>query len=488
MRTAKAAQTLGLCIVIVSLSGSWLAGQVQAPSTVSVTSGESPKLVPGQSFSFQLGFNIAPEGYGGGTIRYQFDNVAISGRTVDDQASVSVDTALHDGQSIYSFSLPITESMDKGRWKLVSVQMGKAVMKDVPITGNIAAFDVRLPAPILHVQVPEKVVAGTSFHLEVILDEIPIVSTECNLYIGFWIRPRALSGIAGNVLVQSGRHSYELAGKLDADVPSGVWKGGVNLYTEPREQGDRGRMCWEKLPPWSATSELALTVEPSPGLVSPTAVSAIVNPSQIQLLLAEADRLRAKAKHLQEQLASDNKTGIQDLLRGSLLEANADLDKTEATFKQQGAEQPPVQEVDAFFDDIRFGYREALGILRGEVAREKDGQLLRVSAGRARAPLSANLVLKSIRHNADAYDLVASAKALTFNLDVYSEPKGAAISYRRRGGEYRSVDHETDWRIENLVRAVWLIKLQKPGYKDAEKTFDAVDNTRTSITISLARK
>jgi hypothetical protein len=479
-----------LCIVIASLSGNWLAGQVQAPSIVSVNSGESAKqLMPGESYKFQLLFDRAPEGYGGGTIHYQFDNVAISGRTVDDQASVSGDGALHDGQSIYSFSLPITESMDKGRWKLVSVQMGKAVMKDVPITNDIAAFDVRLPAPILHVQVPERVVAGTSFHLEVILDEIPITSTECNLYIGFWIRPRAQSGTAGNVLVQSGRHSYELIGKLDVDVPSGVWKGAVNLYTEPREQsGGRGRMCFERLPPWLATSELSLTVEPSPSLVSPTAVSATVNPSQIQLLVAEADRLRAKAKHLQEQLASDNKTGNQDLLRSSLLEANADLDKTETTFKQQGAEQPPVQQVDAFFDDIRFGYQEALGILRGEVAREKDGQLLRVSAGRARAPLNANLVLKSIRHNADAYDLVASAKALTFNLDVYSEPKGAAISYRRRGGEYHSVDHETDWRIENLVRAVWLIKLQKPGYEDAEKPFDAVDNTRTSITIKLTQK
>jgi hypothetical protein len=479
------------CIVIVALSGNCLVGQDQIPSAVSVTSGESPKLVPGQSFKFTLQFDKAPEGYGGGKISYQFDNVAISGRSVNDQDSVSGGEALHDGQSIYSFSLPITESMDKGRWKLVSVQMGKAVMRDVQIPDDVV-FDVPLPPPILHVRVPEKVVAGTSFHLGVTLDEIPIVPPQCSVFIGFFIRPPVQVSVstADNVLAQSGRHSYELTGKLDVDVPSGVWKGAVNLYTGPKEPaGDPGRMCFEKLPPWLSSSQLSLTVEPSPSLVSPTAVSARVNPSQIQLLVAEADRLRAKAKHLQEQLTSGNETGNQDLLRSSLLEANADLDKTEATFKQQGVEESLVQEVDAFFDDIRFGYREALGILRGEVARGKDSQLLRVSAGRAGAPLNAGrVVLKSIRRNAHAYDVVASTTHLTFTLEVYSEPKGATISYRTRGGEYHSVDHATDWNIENLVRAVWLIRLQKPGYKDAEETFDAIDNTRTSITISLTRK
>jgi len=53
---------------------------------------------------------------------------------------------------------------------------------------------------------------------------------------------------------------------------------------------------------------------------------------------------------------------------------------------------------------------------------------------------------------------------------------------------HRSVDHETDWRIENLVRAVWLIRLQKPGYEDAEVSFDAINNTETSITIKLKQR
>jgi hypothetical protein len=52
---------------------------------------------------------------------------------------------------------------------------------------------------------------------------------------------------------------------------------------------------------------------------------------------------------------------------------------------------------------------------------------------------------------------------MTFNLDVYSDPKGATISYAERGKEDHLLDHETDWRVENLPRAVYSIRLQKPG-------------------------
>jgi len=483
-------QTLRVCTLILALSGTCLLGQVQTPSAVSVTSGESPKLMPGQSFQFQLRFNIAPQGYGGGKISYRFEDVAYLGRSgegSDSQEGGSVD--LHDGQAIYSLSLRVTESMDKGKWKLTSVQIGKAVMKDIPVTDNVV-FDIPLPPPVMHVQVPGKVVAGNSFHLEVTLDETPGLPPECAFFLGFSISPVArvagFSGIGGgSVRVQSDRHSYEFTTRLDADVPSGAWKGSVNLGAD-RVGEDR---CFPpQLPSWFQ-SGFSFTVEPAPSLVSPTAVSAIVNPSQIELLRGEADRLRAKAKQLEERLALGNKSDNQDILRNTLQEATADLETTEAKFKQQGLEQPPMQEVSVFFDDIRLGYQEALGILRKAAwLREKDGLLLRVSASRAGAPLNASRVLRSIRHNANAYDVVASTKALTFNLEVYSEPKGATISYRRRGGEYRSVDHATDWRIENLVRAVWLIRLQKPGYEDKEESFDAVANTRTSITITLTRK
>lgn len=484
-------QTLRSCIVVVALSGACLLAQVQTPSAVSVTSEESPKLMPGKSFQFQLRFNIAPQGYGGGTISYRFQDVAdsgsINGDTSESQKSGSMD--LQDGQAIYTISLPITETMDKGEWKLTSVQIGKAVMKDISITDNVV-FDIPLPPPVLHVQAPEQVVAGDSFHLEVTLEEeIPRLPTQCAFFLGFYISPVArvagFTGIGGGSMrVQPDRHSYEFTTRLDADVPSGTWKGSVGL--DAGQVGEE-RCFPPQFPSWFR-SEFSFTVEPAPSLVSPTAVSAIVNPSQIELLRGEADRLRAKAKDLRDRLASADKTAKQNLLRKTLAEATADLEATEAKFNQQSREQHPIGDVSVFFDDIKLGYQEVLGALpKAAELREKDGRVLRVSAGRTKASL-ASRVLASIQRNADAYYLVASTKFLTFNLLVYSEPKGATISYRRRGGEYRSVEHETDWRIENLVRAVWQIRLQKPGYDDAEVSFDAIDNTGTSITIRLTRK
>ena len=97
-------------------------------------------------------------------------------------------------------------------------------------------------------------------------------------------------------------------------------------------------------------------------------------------------------------------------------------------------------------------------------------------------------VLASILHNASAYSLVASSGFITFTLEVDSDPQGASVSYRQRGGEYHPLDHETDWRIENLPRAVYLIRLEKSGYEDKEVTFDAMDNTSTSVNVSLVRK
>lgn len=439
---------LRLCIVIVALCGTFLIAQEQTPSAASVTSAESVKVRPGQNFDFQLEFNKTPEGYGGGRIIYQFQNIADSGHSAEGGSTSeggSID--LHDGQAIYKISLPITESMDKGKWKLIWVKVGKATLRDVRIPDNVV-FDIPLPPPIIHIRAPERVVAGNSFNIGVILDEIPQVPEECTLTVGFGVRPVVqvpeFNGPGGQAVpVQSDRRSYEMTAKLDADVPSGAWKGLVSFGVGPKPSvEEEGRRCrYLGFPSWFET-EFSFTVEPAPTLVSPTAAAVTVNPSQIQLLLGEADLLKGKAKQLEEQLASGSKTSNQELLRNSLLEVNEDLNKTEAAFKAKGVEESSVRDVNDFFDDIRFGYREAS---KSASLRGNDGQLLRVSAARSAASLNASRVLKSIRRNADAYDLVASTRALTFNLDVYSEPKGATITYRLRGDEYHSVDHATDW-------------------------------------------
>jgi hypothetical protein len=98
---------------------------------------------------------------------------------------------------------------------------------------------------------------------------------------------------------------------------------------------------------------------------------------------------------------------------------------------------------------------------------------------------ASDLVLASIQHNVDAYQIVASSKYLTFDLEVYSDPRGATISYKLRGDEYKTVEHETDWIIRNIPRAVYFVRLQMQGCKDEEQRFDAITDPGTSIHVAL---
>jgi hypothetical protein len=230
---------------------------------------------------------------------------------------------------------------------------------------------------------------------------------------------------------------------------------------------------------------------------TPTSATVIVNPSQIELLRYEAGRLKAKVEHLRQQLSSENIAANHVILRKSVQDAMTDLDRTEAAYKEKGdKDAPPSYEkaVNTFFGDIRLTYREALKSLTDNSAllRQTEPRLVRVnsvtSVSSSRLNPASEAVLTSILRNAKAYDILASSKTFYVNLVVFSEPKGATISYRRRGGEYQSLDHETDWRIENLERARYDIRLQKQGYEDKVVPFDAMNSNSTSIHARLEHK
>ena len=165
------------------------------------------------------------------------------------------------------------------------------------------------------------------------------------------------------------------------------------------------------------------------------------------------------------------------------------MDSTERRFKSAEPKGAPSSAVNVFFDDIRLTYG---GALKETAALSASGReigrqtvVLRRVSGAPSMPAASKAVLASILHNAKAYDVVASTKTLTVSLDVYSAPEGASISYRTRGGVYQSLDHETDWHIQNLPRAVYLIRFQKAGYQDKEVTFDAINNPGTSVRATL---
>jgi hypothetical protein len=512
LRIAAVGLTGVLSLVVVAQD---TGSRLVTPSTASVSASEHPRLVSGEAFPFLLQLDPAPRGYEGwGRIFYTFRKAdsAFSMGSVERWARGEAE--LHDGQASYSLSLPITDEMLPGAWILVSVTLGGPnVRTPVSILDNVTFEIPPVPPVMIHIQPPGSARAGHLFTFKITIDEYPKrVRQGCPLALSGVLRSAGLNGRRGQpgefavnlnpIELKPDQLSYDMSGSFDPDLPGGPWQGEIRISGSlaprllPAPVPGRGPDCPSRVPSLEGDVRFPFTVEPA-DLVTPISASVIVNPSQIELLLYEADRLKAKVQRLRQQLSSENMAANQALLRDSVKEAMADLDRTEAAYKEnEDKGMPPsyAQAVNVFFGDIRLNYREALKFLEKNSAlqRQTGPRLVLVNSVLADSAPRLNPALEvgvaSILHEAKAYDVLASSKTFYFNLDVFSEPKGATISYRQRGEEYHPLDHETDWRIENLIRAVYLVRLQKPGYEDNVVTFDAIDSTSTSINIHLKRK
>lgn len=483
-----------------------------APIKAKVIACKSQPLKIGQNFDCQLQVEPTPNGYDGGRILYRFQLVSpySPNNPLDGhETSILGATPLKDGQAAYKLSIPMDRTISPGTWKLVEVTLGKHAQTPVSILNDVS-FDIPLALTLaFHIEAPKSVTAGQPFTFDFVVDEYPgSLSPACVVTLSGVLRQASSVGqvnanapsvTVNPVVLSPDQKSYEISGHLAPDHPPGSWQGVMNIAATLGPSPGYMGMFWEEhniclQPQIKGETHFTFTVEPPVGLVTPTSVAVTVNPSQIDLLRGEADHLKAKAQHLKQQLSSEDLATDQVLLRSSVQDAVSELDKTEAAYKERGMEPSYAKAVDIFFDDIRFGYGQALKTLTAGSgqARQFGPQLERVNAAQGAASPRLNpasqAVLSSILHNARAYEVVASSGVMTFNLNVYSEPKGAAISYRRTGEDYHPLDHETDWRIENLPRAVYSIRLQKPGYEDKEVPFDAVDSTSTSIDIRLDRK
>jgi hypothetical protein len=307
-------KTLRLWIAFVGLSGTLSCPQdtgarLQTPSAASVSAGESQRLLPGQPFIFQLRFDKAPDGYGGGEINCTFQNSQFPNGKRLAPPEVRARTDLHDGQAIYTISIPITDDLIPGIWKLTEVRLGRTVFNQVTIQGDVT-FEIPRPAPVVvHIEAPGRVRAGERFVFKVNLDEFPKDLTPgCVLKAHGSLQPASPNpvnyGIAVDALqLKPDQHVYEMSGSFAPDVPSGAWQGTVNIFAQGTPPNNF-RFC--RTHPVKGNTQFSFIVDPAVGLVTPTTVAVIVNPSQIQLLLGEADRLKAKARHLEEQLTSEN--------------------------------------------------------------------------------------------------------------------------------------------------------------------------------------
>ena len=412
---------------------------------------------------------------------------------------VPITIPLQDGVGIYSESLYISEQLIPGKWKLVQVSVGRSTPKNVPLSDDISFEIPELRPIVVHIQAPTRVQAGRQYSFTVTLDEYPRdIYKDCELTLGASLKQAAPRGqsidLAGQEL-RPNQLSYNFSYPLEPDIPSGPWQ--IELVNRAANLVSPGLGC--RHPQLKGDVPHSFEIVPATGLVTPTSVAVTVNPSQVQLLLEKADLLKAKAQHLRQQLSSGDIAANQDLMRKSLQtslqEAMTELDATEKNYKEKGVDALSTPAINAFFDDIRFSDAEALKTLIEKFAQvpQTGPRLVQVNGfvgGQPRRSIRASdLVLASIQHNVDAYEIAASSKLLTFNLDVYSVPQGATISYRLGGGEYHPVDHETDWQIPNLPRAVYFIKVSKNRVTRITRSpsMQLMTHER-SIRIPLARK
>jgi hypothetical protein len=240
-------------------------------------------------------------------------------------------------------------------------------------------------------------------------------------------------------------------------------------------------------------TRFAFEVEPAVGLVTPTSVAVIVNPPQIRLLRAEAERLRAKAKELRSQLRSEDVSVNHTLLRSAVLKAMADLKGTEERYKEEGVKPSDAQTVNLFFHGIRLNYDAALQALSGGPAQVRlpVARLRTVNAARDGGPPRLDPVslaaFASISHHVNTYEAAASSGYLTLPLWINSDPRGATIWKRLlRDKEYVKYDDVTNSELE-LVIGTWFFKLQLTGFPDWCGRFDAAEDKRTSINADLSK-
>ena len=223
-----------------------------------------------------------------------------------------------------------------------------------------------------------------------------------------------------------------------------------------------------------------------------------INPSQVQLLRREASRLRARRQALSEAIAGADeplKQATVDLLRGSLQQELESLKTTESKFGELGSK-VQAEATRVFFDDLRLSYTGVLSGLGQETVGRSNVTMMRAAwslppqttpVDSNRHSLTTQSVFEIIELNARAYALVADAEALTFDLDVKSNPEGAIVSYRRRGDAYKDHPSPTNSTIRFLTYAIWTVRFRKKGYEEQEFEFNPFVESNHVISVNLVK-
>ena len=285
------------------------------------------------------------------------------------------------------------------------------------------------------------------------------------------------------IMLAPGKTAYTLPIKIPAGARGGTWS--VDRLDFLSGSGEPIPLPFTKC---------AFQVLPRTNPVFPTIVDVGIKPSQAQLLRTAALHLRAQIQDLRGQITehkSDNT--LTQLLRRNIEDAIKALDETERAFRGLNDSSKQQESSQVFFADLRTNYRETHKELKAQARRlHNNPDLILVAApqGRTEAslyPLAAQAVLRIFEQNELAYKTVVDTGTLTFDLDVSSVPAGAAISYRRRGDDFKSAGSPTNCTIKALPFAIWIVRLEKDGFRAVERDHDPFRESNHVLNIELQK-
>jgi len=325
----------------------------------------------------------------------------------------------------------------------------------------------------------EFVKAGETLKISITLDKAPSIK---GAMLQLTIRgPRA--GFGYGVGLTAGQVNYTADFPVPEGATGGTWS--IDKVTFQTGGGESYELPFKKY---------SFQVIPKANVTYPTAADVGVIPSQAQLLRTEALRLLARIQDLKGQIAErKNDTKLLKLLHQNVDDAIKALGETENTFrsldssaKQQGPSQ-------IFFDDLRTSYHEADRLIMAQGDRSSDDALFQLvdfaqkSSDSPIYPPIAQAVLRAFEQNELAYKTVADAQSLTFDLELTSAPQGAAVSYRRRGDDFKPAPSPTDSTIKALTFAIWLVRFEKDGFRPVEREHDTFRDSNHVINVELPK-
>lgn len=194
-----------------------------------------------------------------------------------------------------------------------------------------------------------------------------------------------------------------------------------------------------------------------------------ISTKQIELLQNSSNYLReltGESKHeidRTQKLFYEKAVSLEQLVSSltSPLESSKDaIQKTEMQFLEVSESDQIRNEGRMFFGSILIQH----DLVLKEIAETRDSS--------DKFPRMRDSAIFTVETAALALSVVAHEGFLTFDLDVKSEPEVGVVSYKRIGDSYKQAPDPTNTVIPNLVYAIWMVRVQKQGYKDQEKPHD----------------